>query len=708
MSRPALTRADRAPGRGLAIGVAALLAGWVAPLVAPGVPARATQTSTAKTGASPSFGPPSFGAWGFDLSGRDTAIVPGNDFFGYSNGTYVHDLVIPPDKTSWGAFNMLAELSRTRVQSILRDVSAHPVAQPSSIEEKLGAYYAAFMDEHAVEQHGFAPLSADLDAIRKVGDRSTFATLLGQAQDGFQTSLFGLSIDPDAKDPTRYAITLTQAGLGLPDRDYYMQPSFAAKKAAYALYVGRMLDLIGWPDSPRQAAAIVAFESKLAAASWSKAAQRDPVKTYNPVAVADLETQAPDFDWAAYLAGAGLPHAGRLVLQEKSAILEETRIAAATDLDTMRAWLAFHLVDNASGVLPKLFVDTAFDFNGRTLAGQPQIEPRWKRAVSATGGAMGMAIGKVYVARYFPPQARETMRHLTDELKAVFRTRLQNNSWMSAQTKAIALRKLDNFVVQIGYPNKWRDYSTLIVRPDDPYGNSERATAFEWNYWLGHLGHTVDRDEWDMTPQTVNAYNNPPFDEVVFPAAILQPPFFNTAADPAINYGAIGGVIGHEMTHSFDDEGRHYDEHGRLVDWWSKQDAANFDARAARLGAQFDAMQPLPGAHINGKLTMGENIADLGGLTLALDAYHASLKGKPAPTVGGLTGDQRVFLGWAQVWRAKLRPDRERELLVVDPHSPPVARVNGPTRNIDAWYKAWNVKPGDTLYLAPKDRVKIW
>lgn len=665
-------------------------------VLAVGVPARAKAPD------------PSFGAWGFDLSGRDVAVAPGRNFFDYANGAYVKDLVIPPDRTSWGAFNMLAELSRTRVQSILKEVSVHPVAEPRTVEEKLGAFYAAFMDEHAVEKRGVAPLAGDLDAIRQVKDRADFARLLGRAQSGFQYSLFGLSIDPDAKDPTRYSVSLSQAGIGLPDRDYYMQPGFASKRQAYQLYMARMLDLIGWPNGARQAGAIVAFETRLAEAHWAKADRRDPVKTYNPTSIADLRKEAPDFDWTAYLDGAGLQHADTLVLQEKSAVVAETRIASATDLDTLRAWLAFHLAENAASVMPKLFVATSFDFNGRTLGGQPQDESRWKRAVGATGSAMGMAIGKVYVARYFPPEARETMRHLTDELKAVFRVRLQNNSWMSEPTKVVALRKLDNFVVQIGYPNKWRDYSSLTVKPDDLYGNSERAIAFQWNYWLGHLGHKVDRDEWDMTPQTVNAYNNPPFDEVVFPAAILQPPFFNTVADPAINYGAIGGVIGHEMTHSFDDEGRKFDEHGRLADWWSAEDAKRFDERAARLGAQFDAMQPLPGAHINGRLTMGENIADLGGLTLALDAYHASLKGRPAPVVDGMTGDQRVFLGWAQVWRAKLRDDAERQRLVTDPHSPPMARVNGPMHNMDAWYKAWNVQPGDSLYLAPKDRVKIW
>ena len=678
--------------------VAAALGATTLAALSPVHPARAVEAPAS-----------AFGPWGFDLAGRDTAITPGNDFFGYANGTYVHDLVIPPDRTSWGAFNMLAELSRTRVQSILTGLSAHPVPQPATTEQKLGAFYAAFMNEDAVEHRGLAPLQPDLAAIRAIQDRRDFASLLGHAQDGYQFSLFGVAIDPDSKDPNRYAVDVSQGGLGLPDRDYYLQPSFAAKKQAYQAYVGHMLELIGWPEAAAQSAAIVSFETRLAQAHWAKADRRDPDRIYNPVKVADLATLAPEFDWDAFLAASGLRgRTDTVVLQEKSALLAEARIAHQTELATLRAWLAFHLADNAASVLPRHVVDTAFDFSGRTLGGQPQNEPRWKRAVTATSGAMGMAIGRVYVAQYFPPEAQATVHRLTDELKAVFRIRLQHNTWMSPRTRATAVRKLDNFAVQIGYPKKWRDYSGLEVRPDDLYGNSERAIGFGWSYWLGHLGHPVDRDEWDMTPQTVNAYNNPLFDEVVFPAAILQPPFFNTAADPAINYGAIGGVIGHEMTHSFDDEGRKFDEHGRLADWWTAQDAARFEQRAARLGAQFSAIEPLPGAHINGRLTMGENIADLGGLTLALDAYHASLKGRVAPVLDGLTGDQRVFLGWAQVWRSKLRDDAERQRLVTDPHSPPAARVDGPMRNIDAWYKVWNVQPGDKLYLAPKDRVRIW
>ena len=646
--------------------------------------------------------------WGFDLTGRDTAIRPGDDFFAYSDGTYVRNLVIPSDHSSWGAFNVLAELSRTRVQDILKELSANPAANPTTIEQKLGATYDAFMDEKTIETRGTAPLAPDLDAIRKVTDRTAFATLLGSAQKSLQGSLFGLSIDPDAKDPTRYTILLSQGGTGLPDRDYYLQDKFGPKKTAYQAYVAQMLGLIGWPDATKAAADVVAFETRLAQAHWAKQDERDPDKIYNPMTVDALVAASPEFDWHAYLAAADLPNAKDLVLSEKSAVLDEAKIAAGTDLGVLRAWLAYHLADNAADVMPKAFVDASFAFHGKTLSGQPELELRWKRAVAATSSAMGMAIGKVYAARYFPPEAKAAMQTLTGELKAAFRVRLQHNAWMSPATKAAALRKLDNHLIQIGYPNKWRDYSGLVVKPDDAYGNASRAVGFEWAYWVGHQGKTVDRDEWDMTPQTVNAYNNPPFDEVVFPAAILQPPFFNPKADPAINYGAIGGVIGHEMTHSFDDEGRKFDEKGRLHDWWTAADAKRFQARADRLGAQFDALEPFPGTHVNGKLTMGENIADLGGLTLALDAYHAFMKGKQAPVLDGLTGDQRVFLGWAQVWRQKVRDDRAKMLLVTDPHSPPMARVDMPMHNIDGWYKAWNIKPGDKLYLAPKDRAQIW
>lgn len=652
-----------------------------------------------------------FGAWGFDLNGRNTSTQPGNDFFKYANGTYLAHLSIPADMTSYGPFNALAELSRQRVQNILDEVSAHPVEHPTTIEEKLGTFYASFMDEKAVEAQGITPLKADLAAIQAMQNAKDFAALSGTAPLSFAMTPFSVGINPDAKDPTRYAINIDQSGIGLPDRDYYLKPEFAAKKAAYQAYITQILTLINWPEPTQAATAIVAFETQLAQAHWPRANLRDPQKTYNPMTVAALAKTAPGFDWHTWLAAAGLPKEGLesrvVVVGEPSAITQEAAIVSKADLTLLKAWQAFHTVSGATPYLPDAFVQARFNFT-KTLSGQPALPARWKRGVQATSAAMGMALGKVYVARYFPPENRAAMQQLTQDLKNAFRVRLQHNTWMSQPTREIALRKLENFEVLIGSPTTWRDYGPLHVTKGDVYGNAKNGMAFEWAYWLGHIGKPVDRNEWDMTPQTVNAYNNPVFNQVVFPAAILQPPFFNAKADTAINYGAIGGVIGHEMTHSFDDEGRQFDEHGRLRDWWTKADAQRFQKLADRLGAQYNAFEVLPGVHVNGKLTMGENIADLGGLTLALDAYHASLNGKPAPVIDGLSGDQRVFLGWAQVWREKLREETQKQLVVTDPHSPPQARVNLPMHNIDAWYAAWGVKPGQALYLTPQQRVKIW
>jgi len=651
---------------------------------------------------------PGFGPWGFDFSGEDLAVKPGNNFFDYANGAAVKAMVIPPDRTNFGAFIELADLSEKRVHGILDEAAAKAVGQPADPVGKAGAMYKAFMDEAKVEQLGVSPLHADLAAIEAVKTPADFAVLQGHAQSGFQGSLFAMDIEPDAKDPTKYAISLGQAGLGMPDRDYYLSAQFASKKAKYPAYVTQMLGLAGWPDAAAAAARVVAFEEKIAAASWARAEERDPDKMYHPETLAELERGAPGFDWVAFFKSAGLGSPDRVVVGTDTAVVKIAALVGATPIATLKDWAAFHLAANAAPDLSKAFVTAAFEFNNHLLQGQPEQRPRWKRAVAAVDAALGEAVGEAYVAKYYPPEAQAKMVQLTHDLRDAFRVRLEHNTWMSSQTKQKALEKLAAFDFQIGYPKKWRDYSSLHVSTGDLYGDVEHSTAFEWNFWLGRYGHPVDKDLWDMTPQTVNAYNNPVFNEVVFPAAILQPPFFNNAADPAINYGAIGGVIGHEMTHGFDDEGRKFDAHGRLHDWWTEEDSKRFDALGKRYGAEFAAMDILPGAHINPELTMGENIADLGGLTLALEAYHAYLHGKPAPVLNGTTGDQRVFLGWAQVWRAKVRPDAARQRLVIDPHSPPMARVNGPTENLDAWYSAFDVKPGETHYLAPKDRVVIW
>lgn len=652
--------------------------------------------------------PENFDPWGFDLAGRDTAAKPGDNFFQYANGTFVQHMQIPPDQTRYGTFNQLRDLSEARTRDILEHAAAGAGTLPTDPLAKAGAFYHAFMDEPAVEAAGAKPLALDLAHIRAVATTYDFARLIGTAPKSMQASIFELQIAPDAKDPTQYAIYVGQGGLGLPDRDYYLSSQFATKRAKYLEYVKHSLAAIGWENADATAAHVVNFEQKLAEASWTRAESRDDVKTYNPITPADLAKQAPGFDWNAFLAAADLGSPPRVVLAQNTAIVKMAGIIAATPVETLRGWAALHLVINASPYLSKSFADAHYDFFQHTLQGQPEQRPRWKRAVHATELAIGDAVGHAYADQFYPPEARDQMGQLTQDLRNAFHARLQKIDWMSSATRDKALEKLGTFDFQIGKPKKWRDYTGLTLRADDLYGDMDRATAFEWAFWVGHLNHPVDRDQWAMFPQTVNAYNEPLLNEVVFPAAILQAPFFNPKADPAINYGAIGGVIGHEMTHSFDDQGRRHDAHGRLVNWWTPDDEKRFQDRAKKFGAQYAAMDVMPGAHINPDLTMGENIADLGGLTLALDAYHASLHGQQAPVIDNLTGDQRVFLGWAQVWRMKVRDDAARQLLVIDPHSPAIARTNGPMHNLDAWYAAFNVKPGDKLYLAPNDRVKIW
>jgi putative endopeptidase len=646
--------------------------------------------------------------WGFDTAGENRSVAPGNNFFEFANGTAIKNLVIPPDQSRYGAFNVLRDLSESRTKITLEDAAAHASAQPTDANGKAGTFYNSFMDQARVDKLGATPLHASLELVRAVQTPEEFATLAGSATTTMLGSPFDLAIEPDAKDPTQYAIYLSQSGLGLPDRDYYLSPDFADARSKYPYFVEKMLSLAGWPEAHTDAASVVAFETRIARASWSRAQQRDDVKTYNPMSPTDLAKLAPGFDWNSFFAAAGLGQPSRVIVAEKTALPEIAAAIRSTPIATLRAWAAFHLALDAAPLLSHEFVDADYDYMDHLLEGQQAQKPRWKRAVHTVESIMGEAIGQAYVARYFAADARAKMELLTVALRDAFRHRLETNSWMSPATRRKALEKLAAFDFQIGYPKHWRDYTKLVIRANDLYGNVERGTAFEWNFWLGHLGHPVDRDQWEMFPQTVNAYNEPLLNEVVFPAAILQPPFFDPHADPAVNFGAIGGVIGHEMTHSFDDQGRQHDAHGRLADWWTKEDAIRFTERATKYGAQFAALDLPSGGHINPTLTMGENIADLGGLTLALDAYHASLHGKPAPIIGGTTGDQRVFFGWAQVWRGKSRDADARKLLTIDPHSPPIARVNEPMRNIDAWYAAFDVKPGDKLYLAPNDRIKIW
>ncbi|WP_231878150.1 M13 family metallopeptidase [Gluconobacter albidus] len=657
--------------------------------------------------------------WGFDEAGMDRAVQPGNNFFEYANGTYLKNLKIPGDMSSYGPFRILYELSLSRQKTILDEAAKKVAQQPTDDMGKIGTYYASFLDQKAVDRLGGKPLAADLETIRNVNDGKSLAAAFGASLKSMMFSTFQIGVEQDQKDPERYMLMLDQGmsigvsgGLGLPDTSYYTNPKLADKKKAYQAYVAKMLTLEGWPDAAKNAQAVVDLETALAKVEVPRDQTRDPLKIYNPMPVSELQKLAPDFDWVTFLTSAGLPAEGlenrKIDVREPAGIKAMTAVLKAADPATLRAWLAFHLGDNAAGYLSSTFYDASFDFNSHTLSGVAQQSPRWKRAVRVTNGALGWALGREYVARYFPPSAQAQITDLVQKVKASFHDRLEHNSWMDEPTRKAALNKLDHFAIQVGYPKKWWDYSKLDIRKGDVYGNAVRGAAFSWQHDLDKLDKPVDRDEWGMTPQTVNAYNDPTMNEIVFPAAILQPPFFDPKGDPAVNYGGIGGVIGHEMSHGFDDQGRHYDEHGRLSDWWSKASTEAFQKLADRLAAQYDAQEVLPGLYVNGKMTMGENIADSGGLNLGLQAYHDSLHGQPAPVVHGLTGDQRVFFGWAQVWREKDRPDALRQQVLSNEHAPAVTRVNIPAHNIDAWYDAFDVKPGQKLYLAPDQRVKIW
>ena len=671
-------------------------------ILAAGTPVLAATADSAPVPLAPSHA----GTWGFDLAGRDPAVKPGDDFDRYANGAYLKALVIPADQTGYGVSTVLRDLSENRVHALLIDASNDPAA--TGDEARIGAAYKAFMDEARIEALDAKPLSPDLAAIRAADTREKLAALMGRVPESYFGSFFSLAEGPDAKTPTRYVIGIDQNGLGLPDRDYYLKPTFAPQKAKYQAYVAQLLTFAGWPNAEAEAAAIVALETRIAEASWTKVEQRDPVKSYSPMSPSDLATLAPGFPWRPFLDEAKLSSVTTVVVGEKTAFPKIAAIFAETPISTLQAWQAFTVVDSAAPYLSRRFADAHFEFRNKVLSGQLEQRPRWKRAVAEIDEGMGEAVGRVYVAKYFTPEAKAKIEGLVGDLKVALAARIQRLDWMSPTTKAKALDKLSLLTIKVGYPTKWRDYSALVQTPDDLYGDVERTQAFEWARELARLNDPVDRTEWDMTPQTVNAYYNPLQNEIVFPAAILQPPFFDPTADMAINFGGIGGVIGHEMTHGFDDQGRQFDGHGVLTDWWTPEDAAKFAARTKRLGAQYDAFEPFPGIHVNGDLTMGENIADLGGLLLGLDAYHLSLKGKPAPVIDGLNGDQRVFLGWAQVWRSAIRADEARKRLVSDPHSPPEDRVNGVVHNIDAWYAAFDVKPGDKLYVAPEQRVRIW
>lgn len=645
-----------------------------------------------------------FGTWGVDLGARDTSIRPGDSFFDHAVGSWTRTAVIPADRPAIGTMIELRMNAESQLRAIIEESTR---ASGDAQMAKIGALYAAYMDEAQLEALDAKPLGPDLARIRALRDKDALARLMGASHGGFGGRYFSLGVGPDRKDPTDNVLYVRQSGLGLPNRDYYLKDSFARQRAAYLAYVARTLRMLGWADADAAAKAVLAMETRIAEGSWSRIQQRDAVARYNPMTLAELQAHAPQFPWQAFLSGAGLEGADRLVVSEKSAFPPIAAVYAETPLDTLKAWAAFHLASDAAGLLSKRFVDSQFAFE-KEMSGTTELPPRWRRGVGFVNGVVGELVGQQYVKRHFPPASKTAMEAMVANLKLAMRGRIERLDWMSAATKREALAKLDAMRVMVGYPDKWRDYSSLRVDAADLFGNALRAAAFEWRWEVGKLDKPVDPHEWGMTPQTVNAYADGSRNVIVFPAAILQPPFFSLTADPAVNYGAIGGVIGHEITHLFDDQGRRVDARGVLRDWWTPADAERFTAEAQKLGAQYDSYEVAPGARVQGGLTMGENIADLGGILLGLEAYRASLDGRPAPVIDGLTGEQRVFMGWAQVWRVKQREEAARQQVASDAHSPPRFRVDGPLRNIDAWYQAFGVGEKDRLYLPPDQRVRIW
>jgi putative endopeptidase len=673
--------------------------------------------------ASPAFAQdskvPVFPPYGFDSTSTDRSTKPGDDFFQYANGAYLARTPIPADRPSATRRLEMTDRTDQQLKTLLEEAANRVGEQPTDLKGKVGAFYASFMDEATIERLGPGAISPELDAIRKAPDLAAIARLMGESASDLYASPLGASIDVDLKNPKVYAIYLSQSGLGLPDRDYYLKDSFAGQREAYRAYAQQLLSLIGWQDPAGTSQKVMAFETALAEASWTKVQQRDPDTQYNPASKAELQALAPQFPWAPYLEGAGIADRERFIVTTNTAFPRLAAIIASTPLDTVKAWMAFRVADNAAPYLSRPFADAQFAFRQQTLSGTKEQAPRWKRAKLAVGGddcganpgscfgTLDWAVGQLYSERYFPASTKAAITSLVGDVKAAFRRRLATLDWMSPATRREALKKLDTYIIKVGYPNTARDYSNVIVRRDDLVGNVRRAAAADWDFYVQRSKGPVDKGDWGMTPQTNDAYNGS-LRDIVFPAGILQAPMFDPNADPAFNYGAIGGVIGHELTHGFDDQGRKIDAKGALRDWWTAKDAAEFKRRAKMLGDQYAQFEPVPGVHINPDLTMGENIADLGGLTMGLDAYHASLHGKKAPVLGGLTGDQRVFLGWAQVWAGKANADAIRNQTTSDPHSFRKYRVNGVVRNIDAWYAAFRVKPGEGLYVAPAKRARIW
>ncbi|RSU52307.1 M13-type metalloendopeptidase [Sphingomonas sp. S-NIH.Pt15_0812] len=653
-----------------------------------------TQTPTV----APAGDAPQIGRFGFDEAGMMKTTSPGDDFYAYANGEWAKTTAIPADKASYGAFDTLADLSRDRTRGILEAAGG----------SKIGQAYASYLDTAAIEAKGLAPIRPWLDMIKRLNDKAGYAALVAKADRNGVGIPFASGVGQDARQSDVYSVGVRQSGLGMPDRDYYLSadPKLVEARTAYQAHLAKMLTLAGEADAEARAKAVLDFETRIAQVSWTRIDSRDRDKTYNRMSVADLTRTAPGFDFATYLKAVGTP-VDNVVVAQPSAVTGIAGLIAATPLPVLKDQLLLRSLDEFADVLPQAFDREQFAFYGTVLSGTPQQEDRWKRAVSFTSAALSDDVSKVYVARYFPPETKAAADMLVRNVLAAMGQRIDKLDWMAPATKKAAHAKLAAFTPKIGYPDRWRDLSGLRIEKGDAFGNSLRAAQWLHDYNIGHLGKPIQRWEWGMTPMTVNAYANFGMVEIVFPAAILQPPFFDPKADPAVNYGGIGAVIGHELSHHFDDQGSKFDARGRLIDWWTPADVAAFKQRTGALVRQYDAYEPLPGLHVKGALTLGENVADLAGLSVAHDAYKASLKGRAAPVIDGFTGDQRFYLGWAQVWRRNYRDANLRNRLLTDPHSPSQQRA-WVVRNLDPWYAAYQPKSDETLYLTPEQRVRIW
>jgi putative endopeptidase len=676
--------------------LSALLLAGTAPLAAQ--PSGAPAAAAAQ-------GQPRYGSFGVDLDARDPSIRPGDDFWRYANNRWFQANPIPADRTSWGTWGVLSEDVEGQLRAIVEEAGQRAATDP--VSRQVSDLYASWMDEAGIEARGAAVLRPYLDQINAASSRDDLVRLF--ARPGFPSPL-GVGIIPNPADPTRYVAAASQGGLGLPNRSYYLNEGeqFDRYRTAYRDYVATMLRLAGIDQPEQKADGIIALERRIAEAHWTPERSRDVSQSMNPMTPAQLAELAPQFNWPLWLETQGLGSVQTVVVRQTSAIQTEGQLFAEVPVDTWKDWLTFHFVRSAAQFLPRAFDEATFNFYGRTLSGAQQQRDRWKRGLGVVNGALGEAVGQIYVQRHFPGESRRQMGELITNLRAAFNERLQQNQWMDDATRREALTKLEAFDPRIGHPENWIDYSSIRIDRNDLLGNMLRAGEFQHQLQLSRLPNPVDRSLWGMTPQTINAYYSPLSNQITFPAAILQPPFFDPNADPAVNYGAIGAVIGHEIGHGFDDNGRRFDATGRLRDWWTPEAAERFQALTTRLGAQYSGYQTA-GQAVNGQLTMGENIGDLGGLEMAYAAYrrHVAQHGEP-PVIDGMSGDQRFFLAWAQAWRTHMREDALRQQVLTDPHSPAEFRVNGVVRNIDAWYEAFNIQPGDDLYLPPEQRVHIW